>query len=189
MTVDADRRPAGSVRASSSRPRTGRALLPWLVALALLLVPRAWVVEPLVISSGSMAPTLLAGDHVLVDKLRPSSAWRRGDLLAFTAPDGTLMVKRAVGLPGDRVGLRDGVLVVNGRIMDEPYVDQRVVDSVYYGPVRVPAGHVLVMGDDRGASIDSRRFGPVPLTDVEGRVAAVLWPPDRVTGDVSGGVW
>ncbi|MFP5252759.1 MAG: signal peptidase I [Actinomycetes bacterium] len=189
MTVAAGARPADGDRASATHPRSGPALLPWLVAVVLLLVLRAWVVEPLVISGGSMAPTLAAGDHVLVEKLLPKRAWHRGDLLAFTAPDGTLMVKRAVGLPGDRVGLRDGVLVVNGRRMDEPYVDQEAVDSVYYGPVRVPAGHVLVMGDDRGASIDSRQFGPVSVTDVEGRVAAVLWPPDRVTGDVSGGVW
>lgn len=179
MTSVAASPPVRSGHRPWSRHRSGQALLPWLVALSLLLALRAWAVEPLVISSGSMGPTLLAGDHVLIEKLRPSSTWRRGHLLAFTAPDGTLMVKRAVGLPGDRVGLRDGGLVVNGRRVAEPYVDQADVDGVYYGPVRVPAGHVLVMGDDRGASIDSRRFGPVPFTQVEGRVLAVLWPPDR----------
>lgn len=188
MTVLASSRSSGSGRVTRTPPGPGRAALVWLLVVLVLLGLRAMVVEPMVIPSGSMAPTLRAGDHVLVEKLSASSSWRRGDLLAFRAPEGTLMVKRAVGLAGDRVALRDGVLVVNGQRVAEPYVDQRTVDGVYYGPVRVPAGHVLFMGDSRGASVDSRRFGPVDVAAVEGRVVSLVWPPDRIGADLDGRV-
>lgn len=160
--------------------------LAWLAIAAVLLGLRWWVVEPLAIPSDSMAPTLRPGDHVLVEKVSSPRAWKRGDLLAFTSPGGTLMVKRLVGVAGDRVALRDGVLVVNERRPTEPYVDQRDVDGVYYGPVRVPSGQVLLLGDSRGDSVDSRRFGPVPTDAVLGKVWARVWPPGRMQASWSG---
>lgn len=169
---------------SAAAPRA----LAWLAIVAVLVGLRSWVVEPLSVPSDSMAPTLLPGDHVVVEKVSSPGSWKRGDLLAFTAPGGTLMVKRLVGVAGDRVALRDGVLVVNGRRPAEPYVDQRDVDGVYYGPVRVPPGRLLLLGDSRGDSVDSRRFGPVPTTAVLGRVLARVWPPDRMRASWSGGV-
>lgn len=187
MTILASSRASDGGRAIRSPRGTGRAVLVWLLVVLVLLGLRAMVVEPMAIPSGSMAPTLRAGDHVLVEKLSASSSWRRGDLLAFRAPDGTLMVKRAVGVAGDRVALRDGVLVVNGQRVEEPYVDQRTVDGVYYGPVRVPADHVLFMGDSRGSSVDSRRFGPVDVAAVEGRVVSLVWPLGRIGDDLEGG--
>ena len=102
---------------------------------------RAYVAEPFAIPSESMAPTLRPGDHVLVEKLSYRfGSPRRGDLVVFRAPDGgSLAVKRIVGLAGDRVAIEDGVLAVNGHLQREPYVDQKQVDSVYFGPVVVPA--------------------------------------------------
>lgn len=70
-------------------------------------------------------------------------------------------------------------MLVNGRRRTEPYVDQRAVDSVYFGPVTVPDGTVFVLGDNRGESIDSRSYGPVPLEAVVGRVAWRIWPGHR----------
>lgn len=169
-------------------PRSaGRRLLPGLVAAVTVIGLRVSVAEPLGIAGTSMAPTLGSGDHVLVERVSRVTAWRRGDVLAFRAPGGVLMVKRLAGLPGDRVSMRDGLLVVNGGQVVEPYVDHGAVDGVYYGPVRVPAGHVLMLGDNRGDSIDSRRFGPVPNSSVHGRVVMVLWPPSRLGTDLEGG--
>jgi signal peptidase I len=85
------------------------------------------------------------------------------------------MVKRVVALAGDRVGLADGRLVVNGQRQSEDYVDLASVDSVYFGPEVVPAGSVFVLGDDRADSVDSRDYGPVPLDRVLGRVLWRLW--------------
>jgi signal peptidase I len=156
-----------------------------LVALALLvaalLLVRAHVAEPFRIPSDSMAPTLVAGDHVLVDKRAyRDAAPRRGDLVVFRAPrTGEVLLKRVVAVGGDTVGIEDGVLVVDGRRPREPYADPEAIDSVYFGPVRVRAGTVFVLGDNRADSEDSRDFGAVPARDVIGRVQARIWPPAR----------
>ena len=139
---------------------------------------RAYVAEPFAIPSESMEPTLRPGDHVLVEKLSYRlDPPRRGDLVVFKAPDGgTLSVKRIVGVAGDRVAIEDGVLTVDGRRQDEPYVDLRRMDSVYFGPVVVPRGEVFVLGDNRSDSTDSRDYGAVPRSSLIGRVLATLWP-------------
>jgi signal peptidase I len=128
--------------------------------------------EPVRIASDSMAPTLAPGSHVILDRLSYHVRDpQRGDIVAFEAPDtGELTIKRVVGVAGDRVGLEDGVLVVNGAAPDEPYVNLAEVDSEYYGPVTVPEGTVIVMGDHRGESIDSRSYGPVEVGSLSGRV-------------------
>jgi signal peptidase I len=82
-------------------------------------------------------------------------------------------------LAGDRVGLEDGVLVVNGRRVREGYADPEAIDSVYFGPVTVPAGRVFVLGDNRANSQDSRDFGAVPTKNIMGRAIARVWPPGR----------
>lgn len=173
---------------SAPAPAAARRRVPgWLVVLVVLAGLRLWGFEPMAIASISMAPTLRPGDHVLVERVSDHRSWERGDLLVFTAPGGTLMIKRLVGVAGDRVSLRDGVLVVNGHRPAEPYVDQRDVDGVYYGPVRVPPGHLLMLGDNRGDSVDSRRFGSVPVTAVRGRVLVLVWPLDRFRAGWTGG--
>jgi signal peptidase I len=176
------------------RPRSrGRRLLSafgWLAVLVLVLQwpARAWVAEPLVVRTSSMSPTLEPGDRVLTWKLGAGQAtWHRGDVVSFRH-DGQIWVKRVVALGGDLVGLRDGRLFVNGARVAEPWADPDRVDSVYFGPVRVPAGAVFVMGDDRDSSEDSRSFGPVPETDLTGRVVAVVWPRLAGLAGPEGGV-
>jgi signal peptidase I len=85
-------------------------------------------------------------------------------------------VKRVVGLPGDQVGLEDGVLVVNGEPRCESGIDPAPLDGVWFGPVTVPEGRVFLLGDSREHSIDSRDFGPVELDDVVGVVQVRVWP-------------
>jgi signal peptidase I len=157
---------------------------PWLLAagvLVALVLVRAFVVEPMRIPSSSMAPSLRPGEHVVTEKVtRWWRPWQHGDVIALDSPaDGELLVKRVVGLPGEQVGIRDGHLVVDGHRVPEAYTDPDAIDSVFYGPVRVPDGAVLVMGDDRANSVDSRDFGPVLEGDIVGRVVGVLWPPSH----------
>lgn len=160
------------------RARRPRRLWPavLLIVIALLLV-RAFVAEPFRIDSGSMLPTLRGGEHVLVDKRAYRDALpQRGDLVVFHAPDsGDTTVKRAIGLPGDTVAIEDGVLVVNGRRQVEPYADPDAIDSVYFGPARVPPGTVFLLGDNRADSTDSRDFGAVARSELIGRVGLRLW--------------
>jgi len=176
-----DTRVAPPAGRGAARTRGHRRVVVLAVAGLLLVAARAWAVEPLRIPSTSMAPTLRAGDHVLAEKVtRHVTAWRPGDVVVFTSRAGDeLMLKRLVGMPGDRVAIRDGRLFVNGVRIKESYVDHAAMDSVYYGPVLVPDGAVLVLGDNRAESEDSRSFGPVPMDRIEGRVVAVMWPPTR----------
>lgn len=166
--------PAVGWRAESA-VRSGAILV---LCLALVFgVVRPFGVEAFRVASGSMAPTLRAGDHVLADKLSYRFGDpRRGDLVVFRGPGGGVMIKRVVGLPGDAVAVRDGVLHVNGGRVAEPYVNRGLNESNFFGPERVPEGHVFVMGDRRENSEDSREFGPVRREDLIGRVLLRLWP-------------
>jgi signal peptidase I len=152
-----------------------------LVVVLVLVVARVFFVEPFKTDGESMLPTLRSGDQVLVDK----RAYRdrlphRGDLVVFHAPrSGDVTLKRAIGLPGDTVGIEDGVLVVNGRRKVESYADPEAIDSVYFGPVRVRPGTVFLLGDNRLNSRDSRDFGAVARDELIGRVRGLIWPPSR----------
>jgi len=125
------------------------------------------------VASDSMAPTVLDGDWVTVGDIDARGVQRR-DLVMLASPDdGTLLLKRVVATGGDEVGIEDGVLVVNDVDVDEPFVDYARVNGEYFGPVHVPTGHVFVLGDNRGSSIDSRAFGAVPVAAVVGTVVGV----------------
>lgn len=156
-----------------------------LVALAAVFLVfgfvRPFVAEPFGITTDSMDPTLRAGDSVLAAKFAYRLAEpRRGDVVLFEAPnDGAPTIKRVVGIPGDTVAVRDGVLFVNGEKRWEGYVDYGLTDSTFLGPTDVPEGHVYLMGDNRANSLDSRSYGPVPEADLLGRVPLRLWPLDR----------
>jgi signal peptidase I len=156
-----------------------RIALPLALAVVALVAAHAFVAEPLRVVSKSMEPTLKEGDSVLVNKLSGAGP-RRRELIAFRAPDSEdILVKRVVGLAGDRVEIWDGRLVVNGRRRAESYADPKAIDSVFFGPVQVPAGAVFVLGDNRGDSEDSRDFGAVREDAILGRVDARVWPPTR----------
>jgi signal peptidase I len=143
-----------------------------LVLAVVVLVLGVFVSEPFTVRSTSMTPTLRSGDQILTEKVSPRlHRLARGDVVVLRPPGSAdLMVKRVVALAGDRVGLADGRLVVNGHRPREPYVDLESVDGVYFGPEVVPVGSVFVLGDDRADSVDSRSFGPVPVGRVVGRM-------------------
>ncbi|MFO8013778.1 MAG: signal peptidase I [Phycisphaerae bacterium] len=159
------------------------------MATAFLL--RQHVVEAFHIPAASMAPTLKKGDMVLVWK-RPFEP-RRGDLVVFRNPweRQVRYVKRVVALEGETIEVRtDGVYVDGKRLAAEPFGAMRDIPVLRHaGPSRtygeqgepfiVPPGHIYVLGDNVGRSVDSRLFGPVPLKDVIGRVYKRYWPPSR----------
>ncbi len=146
-------------------------------------VVRPFFLEMFHIPSESMAGTLRTDDRVLVNKLayRVGNP-RRFDLAALQTPKAgpQPVIKRVVALSGDRVAIRDGFLYVNREQLREPYVDHELTDSTFFGPEKVPAGRVFVLGDNRSDSRDSRHWGPVPEDDLLGRVVARVWPPGRV---------
>ena len=120
-----------------------------------------------------MEPTLCPGDRVLVDLWDPDiDDLSRGDLVALRPGRSEVpVVKRVVGLPGDEVKIKDALLYVNDQLVDEPYVDHKAIDALFYGPVVVPGDSFLVLGDARAVSIDSRVYGPVAADRLIGTVA------------------
>jgi signal peptidase I len=152
---------------------------PWLTVVVLVAgvaTARLTVCDPLRVSSASMAPTVCTGDVVVIDHLGPARGLEVDDIVTFSSPaDGSEQIKRVVAVGGQKVRIVDAVLQVDDQAVDEPYVDHATIDGVYFGPVVVPEGSVFVMGDNRELSIDSRAFGPVPLTDLDGRLVLTAW--------------
>ena len=162
------------------------------LTLVIFLGIQTFVAQPYKVQQGSMETTLLPDQYVLVDKLTPRwSTYTYGDIVVFDPPaswadsNGVPFIKRVIGRPGDTVELRDGLVYVNGNKLDEPYiftdngVPQRT-DAVPGGASQwvVPEGDLLVMGDHRANSADSRTFGPIEISKVIGRAWLRYWPFD-----------
>ncbi|HEV8354285.1 MAG TPA: signal peptidase I [bacterium] len=156
-------------------------------AAVLSLVIITFVVQAFYIPSGSMEPTLQVGDRILVSKLSYRlGAIHRGDVIVFHYPlnPDKDFVKRVVGLGGERVELKDGVVLINGQPISELYPtalaggDRSCTSN--YGPQRVPADNLFVLGDNRCNSEDSRFFGYVPLPNVIGKALFIYWPVSRL---------
>jgi signal peptidase I len=178
------------------------------VAFILALFIRTFIVQAFKIPSGSMMPNLLIGDHLLVNKLiySPSAGWgedlvsprrtiRRGDVIVFKYPEDTTkdFIKRVIGLPGETVEIRERVVYVDGKPLDEPYAHfteplVRRSDPAYgfrgseaptdWGPKKIPSGKLLVLGDNRDNSRDGRAWGLLPIENVKGRALLIYWSYD-----------
>ena len=178
-------------QSTQSNQRRGgwRSLLVW-VLLALLL--RWQVMEPRWIPSGSMLPTLQLQDRILVEKLRPRFERQRhqalplNSVVVFHVPEQLVqagydpeaaLIKRVVGRPGDQLEVKEGQLIRNGRLVEEPWIAERIDYAM--APVEVPEGELWVMGDNRNASLDSHLWGPLPEDDVIGTAIWRYWPLQR----------
>ncbi len=182
-----------------------------IIAIVLALIIRTFVVQAFKIPSGSMEDTLLVGDHILVSKFaygmqipRPAmisflgmrvpffetrlfNLWggvKRGDIIVFRFPGDRSKdyIKRAIGLPGDTVEVRDRVVYINGKEINDTHAVHK--GNVYgndteegdnFGPYRVPEGRVFAMGDNRENSYDSRFWGPLPMRDIKGRAFLIYF--------------
>jgi signal peptidase I len=169
-----------------------RSLIEWGVviggALVVALVIQATLFQAFYIPSESMESTLVEGDRVLVNKLDDSVGdISRGDVVVFERPPNEPpsevhdLIKRVVGLPGDTVEGRDGVVYINGEPLDESYLDVGTITSPFEA-VTVPEGHLFVMGDNRGNSRDSRFFGTIDGDLLVGRAFVIVWPLGRAGG-------
>ena len=154
---------------------------------------QTFVAQPYKVQQGSMENTLLPEQYVLVDKLTPRwSSFTRGDIVVFDPPEtwsaggaGVPFIKRVIGLPGDKVELRDGHVFVNSVELEEPYIFEdngipQTTEPAIGGQSEwtVPTGDLLVMGDHRQDSADSRTFGPIEIGHVIGRAWLRYWPFD-----------
>ena len=180
------------------------------VALGLALGIQAFLVKPYRIPSPSMVPTLVEGQRILVNRIgNRFSDPEVGDIVVFHPPTGAEegptcgsgpppegqpcdtptpqradvnFVKRVVAGPGDRIAIDDGHVVLNGKRQEEPFIREcgQGSDCDFPREITVPADHYFMMGDNRGASDDSRFWGPVPRDWIIGGAFATYWPPKRI---------
>ncbi len=153
------------------------------IAFALATVIRTYVVQPYVIPTGSMIPTIEISDRVLANKfVYFFSKPQAGDIVVFDDPTGQkeTLIKRVIAVEGQTVDVDGGRVYVDGEPLDEPYTHgKRTEPQVVPLPYTVPPGHIWVMGDNRTNSTDSRTFGPVPLRRVHGKAVLRIWPLAR----------
>lgn len=181
------------------------------IALLLALLIRTFVIQAFKIPSGSMEDTLLIGDHIIVSKFsyglqvpKPAmikffgatvpffetklmQSWggvERGDVIVFRFPGDRSKdyIKRVIGLPGDKVEMRERVVYINDEKLEDPYgvykgsvYGEESDKNVNFGPYTVKEGSVFVMGDNRDRSYDSRYWGPVPIYDIKGKAVIIYW--------------
>jgi signal peptidase I len=167
------------------------------IAVILALFIRTFVVQAFKIPSGSMEPTLLVGDHILVNKfiygvkipylrttIIPISEPKRNDVIVFIYPvdQSKDFIKRVIGLPGDTIEIIGKEIFINGKRFDDPFGHYTEGEGPAgraargrVGPWKVPEGDLFVMGDNRDHSYDSRFWGFVPLSAVKGEAFIIYW--------------
>jgi signal peptidase I len=157
------------------------------LTFVIFFVIQMFVAQPFQVQQHSMDRTFAPGDYVLVDRLSHLwSPYARGQVIVFRPPgdgvDQKPFIKRVIGIGSDTVEVRDGQVFVNGVALDEPYLF-RNADGVPEPTIAgdqsrwiVPIGELLVMGDHRQSSSDSRAFGPIPVSSVIGRGVIRYWP-------------
>jgi len=211
--------PADTVAAQPKQEK--ETVMEFIASMAVVLVTGLFIVtfnlQAFEIPSSSMMNTLLIGDHVFVDRITaaPTTNWvkpivpysdiKRGDIIVFLSPEtpGLHVVKRIIGIPGDRIRLHDGVVYRNGEKLNEPYVIHSLANRVDYrdefpsvppelgsvaaewhvtmssyikdGEIVVPPGGYFGMGDNRDVSYDSRYWGFIPRENVIGRPMFIYW--------------
>lgn len=169
-----------------------------ILAVVIAFFVRTFIIQAYKIPSGSMKPTLLVGDHLLVTKfnygvklpllrsmLIPLGKPKRGDIVVFIYPEDRSkdFIKRMVGLPGDTIEIRDKKVFINnlpwndsyGRHVDSLIIPRAVQPRDNFGPVTVPADSYFVMGDNRDESYDSRFWGFVKQQDILGKALIIYW--------------
>jgi signal peptidase I len=187
-------------KAAGRKARTalGETVETILVAGILAIGIRATVAEARSIPSESMLPTLIIGDHLIVEKI--TGYYRnpeRGEILVFYPPHpeqslttaqralrslsltaDMALIKRVVALGGERIAVTDGKVTINGKVLKEPYIQ---APPAYTMPERlIPKDSVFMMGDNRNNSLDSHVWGPLPLKNVIGHANFRFWPLNRI---------
>lgn len=202
---DATTLPKAPIRKKSLAQLAQTALL-----VTLVLVLARTLVTPFEVDGASMMPTLHNRERVLVNRsvyfhfdlnrilslvpgielreervVYPFHMPERGDVVVLNPPVPSRQpyIKRVIGLPGETITFQDGYVVIDGQVLDEPYLPGPItkcnaVPGCYTGVI--PEGHVYVLGDNRDNSFDSRVFGPVKIDDVIGKAWFTNWPPSEI---------
>jgi signal peptidase I len=181
-----EREPESESARVVSNVRRGTSVRAWLRDLLLSVGVSAFIIiflyQPVRVEGTSMLPNLEDQDRLFINKF----AFRvgeihRGDVVVFRYPKDQTKnyIKRVIGLPGDTVQIEHGSVIVNGKLLREPYVPARYTDDRSQPTMLIPMGEYFVLGDHRNISSDSREFGPVERELIYGKAAFVYWPMDQ----------
>lgn len=164
-----------------------------LIAFALAFIVRTFLFAPIVVDGPSMLPTLHDRDQMIVNKFNYRiSEPKRFDIVVFHASPQKDFIKRVIGLPGEHVAVMDNVLYINGEEVEQPFLTEEKENSfqVINNDFRlenlpgsfeqIPDGHVLVLGDNRSNSTDSRMLGVIPMDQIVGNTSLIYWPIKRM---------
>lgn len=192
MTAEVEAQGAGAMARANAphadalwKSRAMREAISWFWVILAFLLIEGTMVQARVIPSGSMEPTVLIGDHLIVSRIGydagiPFTPWheplwrepKRQQIIVFRAPLPEMgnpdFIKRVIGLPGDLLEVRRGVVYVNNQPLSEPYRMDPPNPGDNFGPVKIPAGDYFMMGDNRNNSYDSRFWGFVPRSNIVG---------------------
>ncbi|MRH42240.1 signal peptidase I [Aquibacillus halophilus] len=171
----------------------------WIKALViaglLAFIVRAFLFAPIVVDGPSMLPSLENGDHMIVNKFSYTIGEPdRFDIVVFHATANKDYIKRVIGLPGEHVAVKDDTLYINGQEVEEPFLTSKIkmleatqsytfdfsIEDLPGRYSEIPENHVLVLGDNRGNSTDSRVLGLISTDQIVGKTNLIYWPVDRI---------
>lgn len=151
----------------------------WALVISSLVI--IFIAQAFYIPSVSMSPTLLIKDRIIVNKFIYSfTEPQRQEIIVFKYPvqPKRKLIKRLIGLTGDKVEIKDGLVYLNDQLLEEDYIQEK--DYRNYGPVVIPEDNYFVLGDNRNNSEDSRFWGFVPKNNIIGKAILIFWPLNRI---------
>ena len=165
----------------------------WSFIVAFIIVGAVYIFlgRPFTVSGASMYPTLHNGDRMILSKIGDIN---RFDVVVLKAPDENVeYIKRVIGMPGDTLELKQGVLYINGKKIEQPFINTEALQkqTVFIddftlqsltGETKIPEGNYFVMGDNRGVSRDSRMIGLIDRKAIEGKAVFTIWPMNQFGG-------
>ena len=186
--------PEESLLPSGTKPETNHQSLLWstihwtrdlLVSVVIAIVVILFIYQPVKVEGTSMMPALVNDERIFINKFVyrfGSGTIARGDMVVFWFPQdlSKSYIKRVIGIPGDTVEVDDGLVKINGQMLNESYVPPEYRDHISMPPARVPEDQYFVLGDHRISSNDSRQWGMVPRRDIYGKAVFVYWPLDKM---------
>lgn len=155
------------------------------VSVVIALVVILFLYQPVKVEGTSMMPSLTDQERIFINKYvyrLGIDDVKRGDTVVFwhAGDPSKSYIKRVIGLPGDTVEIQEGIVRVNGHILEEPYVPEEYRDGGSYGPYAVETGRYFVLGDHRTSSNDSRNWGTVSRDAIYGKAVFVYWPLEKL---------
>ncbi|WP_258871025.1 signal peptidase I [Virgibacillus dokdonensis] len=165
-----------------------------LIALGLAFIIRTFLFAPIVVEGPSMLPTLHNGDQMMVNKIiYDLKDPKRFDIVVFHASSEKDFIKRVIGLPGDHVEVRNNILYINGKEIEQNFLNgqaNKTQAKIYTNNFtledlpgsyrKIPEDYVLVLGDNRENSMDSRSLGLIPMDQIVGKTNFIYWPFERM---------